>query len=312
MPAPYYFDQINQAESHIVPGVMQTRQNAMAMYYRRFLMQRAFAIFDFEGAPKGWNIEYLKFCLMCWGYAAVFRTDKFGVIPQQCGVSGYDVFYRPTRAIITNPLFDRTYDLKIGEDCELIRLAPDWAGIADLIGHYADQLALVTSSIITNLYNSKLAYVFAGSTKAFAESFKAMYDKISEGNPAVFVDKQLIGDDGNPQWRPFQQSLKETYIVDLLQGAERTIMMQFYTDIGIPNIPYEKNERLNQMESSINDYSTLCLVNLWKTTISNCLDKVNSMFDLNIKIKYNKAMEEVLKNGDGGQADSERTISESE
>lgn len=312
MSEPYYFDQINQAESHIVPGVMQTRQNAMAMYYRRFLMQRAFAIYDFEGAPETWNLEYLKFCLMCWGYAAVFRTDKFGVIPQQCGVSGYDLFYRPTRAIITNPLFDRTYDLKIGEDCELIRLAPDWAGIADLIGHYADQLALVTSSIITNLYNSKLAYVFAGSTKAFAESFKAMYDKISEGNPAVFVDKQLIGDDGNPQWLPFQQNLKDTYIVDLLQGAERTILMQFYTDIGIPNIPYEKNERLNQMESSINDYSTICLVNLWKTTISNCLDKVNSMFDLNIKIKYNKAMEEVLKNGDGGQADSERTIPESE
>ena len=304
MSAPYYFDTINQVESHIVPGVMQGSNNALSLYYRRYLMQRVFSIFDFTGAPDTWDLEYLKFCLFCWGYCAVLQTDKFGIIPQQCGVSGYNVFYRPTRAIITNPLFDKTYDLRIGDECELIRLAPDWRGVADLIGHYADQMAMTTTSIIVNLYNSRLAYVFAGGTKAFAESFKAMYDKIANGNPAVFVDKQLIGENGEPNWLPFQQNLRNTYIVDLLQGAEQTLLNNFYSDIGIPNIPYEKTERLNMAESTVNDYATECLINLWKRTINSSLDKVNSLFDLSVKCDYNEKLREVLNDGNERNADA--------
>lgn len=295
MSAPYYFDEINQFESHIVPGTMQARDSALAMYYRRFLALRAFAILDFKNAPENWDLEYLKFTLMCWGAAAVFKTDKFGVIPQQCGYSGYNVFYRPTRAIVANPLFDRPYDLKIGEDCELIRLSPDWRGIAELIGHYADLMAMTVVNIVTNLYNCRVSYVFAGKTKAQGESFKAMFDKIAAGNPAVFIDKNLIGEDGNPSWLPFQQDLKSTYIIDELQKAERSMLTDFYSMIGIPNIPFEKGERLNVAESTINSYATECLMDLWKRTINQTLEKVNAMFGLNVSCDYNETLLEAMK-----------------
>lgn len=306
MPAPYYYDQINQWESHIVPGTMQPRDNALSLYYRRYLAQRAFAILDFKNAPENWDTEYLKFCLMCWGFVAVLKTDKFGIIPQQCGVSGYNVYYRPTRALIVNPLFDKTYDLKIGEECELIRLSPDWRGIPDLIGHYADLMAMTTVNIITNLYNSRLSYVFAGSSKAAGESFKAMFDKIAAGNPAVFIDKALIGEDGNPAWIPFQQSLNDTFIIDKLQTAERTFLGEFYSCIGIPNIPYEKTERLNMAESTVNQYATECLIDLWRRTINNCLDKVNAMFGLSVECVYNDSLEEVIESADGSETDPGR------
>ena len=296
MSVPYYFDTINQTDSHLIPGTIKPGDNALGMYYRRYLFQRAFSIYDFTGAPEGWDLEYLKSVLLCWGYCAVIRTDRWGVIPQQCGISGYNVYYRPTRALITNPLFDRTYDLKIGEETELIRLSPDWRGIADLIGRYADLLALVTTSIVTNLYNSRLSYVFGADEKAVAESFKLMFDKVTAGNPAVFVHKNLFNDEGEPRWTTFAQDLKGTYIIDLLQGAERCIMSQFYGEIGIPNIPYEKNERLNMAESSVNDYATQCLVDLWKRTINSSLDKVNRMFDLNVRCVYNETLEEVMDN----------------
>ena len=297
MSAPYYYDAINQVESHIIPGTIKKDCNALSMYYRRYLAQRAFAILEFRNIPDTWDEEYLKFVLLCFGVAAVIKTDKFGIIPQQCGISGYNVYYRPTRALVVNPLFDRSYDLVIGQDCELIRLSPDWRGIPDLIGHYADLLALVKTSIVTNLYNSRLSYVFAGGTKAFAESFKMMFDQISAGNPAVFVDKNLIGEDGNPQWQLFQQDLKATYIIDLLQAAERCIMSQFYSTIGIPNIPFEKNERLTQSESTTGDYATQCLVDLWKRTINSTLEKVNAMFGLNVYVDYNETLLEVLRGG---------------
>lgn len=303
MSEPFYFDQLNQYESHIVPGTLKPADSALSAYYRRWLANRAFAIFDFKGAPESWNIEFVKWNLITWGVCAVLNTDKFGVIPQRCGFSGYDVFYRPTRALVVNPLFDKTYDLRIGIDCELIRLSPDWRGIPDLIGHYADMLALTATSEITNLYNTRLAYVFSASTKAMAESFKAMFDKISDGNAAVFMDKQLFREDGSPNWLPFQQDLASVFLVDKLQAAERTYLNDFYCHIGIPNIPYEKNERLNMEESSVNDYATLCLVALWKRTISECLDKVNKMFGLSISVDYNEdLLREVKQNGNGSDS----------
>ena len=308
MPAPYYYDEINQIESQIVPGTMSPAASALSMYFRRYLAQRAFSMFDFKGAPDTWDLEYLKFVLMTYGVAAVLRTDRFGVIPQQCGFSGYNVFYRPTRALVVNPLFDKTYELQIGEECELIRMSPDWRGIADLIGHHADLMALTVTSIITNLYNTRLSYVFAAKSKAMAESFKAMYDKVGDGNPAVFIAKDLMNEDGSPNWQPFQQDIKATFIVDLLQGAERTILNQFYNDIGVPNIPYEKNERLTTAEATTNDYATFCLADLWKRTINATLDKVNKMFGLNVSVDYNAKLLEVIRNGDFRDSDNGGTV----
>lgn len=308
MSAPYYFETINQVDSHIVPGTLNTGNNALATYYRRYLAQRVFAIYDFENVPENWDVEYLKFCLICWGYCAVIKTDKFGIIPQQCGVSGYNVFYRPTRAIVNNPLFGKTYDLRIGEECELIRLSPDWRGIPDLIGRYADLLALVTSSIVTNLYNSRLSYVFTAEEKAVAESFKRMFDKITTGDPAVFISKNLFDESGNPRWQAFQQDLKSTYIIDLLQAAERCIMSQFYSEIGTPSIPYEKGERLNMAESTINDYASVCLIDLWRRTINDTLGKVNRMFGLDVKCVYNPKLEEVTDNVRSNQSGGDGAI----
>ena len=304
--APYHFDLINQLESCIVPGTLRPADNRLAQYYRRYLAQRLFATYRFSGVPPTWDMEYVASILMAFGYLAVIRTDRFGVIPQQCGVSGYNVFYRPTRAIVTNPLFGKTYDLRIGDDCELLRMTPDWRGVADLIGHYADLLALTATSIIVNLYNSRLAYVFSGTTKAIAESFKGMYDQLARGNPAVFVDKQLFQEDGSPNWLQFEQNLGQNFIVDKLQAAERCLMSQFFQDIGIPNIPFEKGERLNMEESTRNEYGTECLIALWKRTLQTTADKVNAMFDLSIKVDYNEDLEEAYRDEPTGKIDTER------
>ena len=303
---PYYFDKLSTIDSHIVPGTMSPANNMLAAYYRRYLAQKLVAIYEFDNVPETWDVEYLKYTLICFGMAAVINTDAFGIIPQACGISGYNVFYRPTRALIANPLFDRSYDLRIGEECELIRITPDWRPLADLIGHYADLLAITVSSIVTNLYNTKLSYVFSAGTKAMAESFKAMVDKINQGDPAVFTDKSLFREDGSPNWTAFQQDLQGTYLVDQLQQAERTILNQFYSDVGIPNVPFEKNERLTTNESSIYSYANMCLSDLWLRTLRETLGNVNKLFGLNITVDYNKALKEVLESGDERDPDDLR------
>ena len=297
---PFYADFINQHDSQFVPGTIHPADTRLARYFRRYLLQKVCSLYDIEGSPETWSAEYVKYCLFGWGSCAVFNTNKFGIIPQACGYYGYNVFYRPTHAVISNPLFDKTYRLRIGSECELIRLSPDWCGIADLIGHYADLMALVCSSIVSNLSNTKLSYVFTAEGNGVAESFKKMFDKVAEGNPAVFVDKKLFGEDGEPRWAAFQQHLKEVYIVDLLQAAEKQLESDFYTQIGIPNVGFEKKERLVTPEVNANNFATQCLSDLWLRTMTETTDKVNKLFGLNISIKYTKALQEQIDSANMG------------
>lgn len=295
---PFYSEMINVRDAHHVPGTIHAVDTYLGRYFRRYLLQKVCSVFDIDGLPDSWkeqNVdEYVKYCLFGWGSVAVFNTDKFGVIPQACGYYGYNVFYRPTHAVISNPLFDKTYRLEINKQCGIIRLAPDWCGIADLIGHYADLAALVVSAIVSNLYNARLAYVFTADNQAMSESFKKMYDKITEGNPAVVADRKLFGEDGTPRWSAFQQNLKQVYLVDVLQAAEQAIEVDFYTQIGIPNVNYEKKERLLVSEISSNRFATQCLSDLWLRTLNATSEKVNELFGLSLKFDYTKALKEQI------------------
>lgn len=291
---PFYYSQLNQRDSWKQPGTLEATNTQLSKYFRRYLAMKAFSIYDWKGTPETWDIAYFKYSLMVYGSVAVFKTDKFGIMPQVCGFSGYNFFYRPTTAVIANPLLDKTYHLEIGSQCELIRLSPDWLGIADLIGHYADQMALIVSSIVCNLYNSRLSYVFTAETTAMAESFKKMFDNLSEGNPAVFADKRLFREDGTPNWTAFQQDVKGTYIIDLLQAAEQALLVDFYTQIGIPNVNYEKKERLLVSEISSNQFATECLADLWLRTMTETADKVNSLFGLSLSVDYTEALKKQL------------------
>ena len=56
----------------------------------------------------------------------------------------------------------------------------------------------------------------------------------------------------------------------------------------------EKKERLTEAESKVNNYATMCLVDLWKRTMEDCIEKVNAMFGLSIKVDFNKKLKEAL------------------
>ena len=284
---PFYSETINQHSFKKVPNGLNLRDNELSRYCRRYLFQKLNSVFNVENLPKTWDIDYLKDCIFLWGSVAVLNTAEFGVIPQACGYYGFNVFYHPTHAVVTNPLFGKTYYLKIGSQCEIIKLAPDWLGVADLIGHYADKMSLIIACTISNLYNSRLSYVFTAETQAMAESFKKMYEQITDGKPAVVIDKKLFNDNDSPRWVAFQQNLKQVYIVDMLQAAFKAVENDFYSQVGIPNANYEKKERLLTDEIATTAFATQCLSSLWLQTLNRSADKVNEMFKLALHFDYN-------------------------
>jgi hypothetical protein len=99
------------------------------------------SVFEWQ-IPPTWSKDYFLYVLYCWGFMAIINTDKFGVIPQACGLQGYDVFYRPTHAVIVNPLLTGMKTPRIDKQCVLMRLQPDYGGIMDMVTYYSDMMAL--------------------------------------------------------------------------------------------------------------------------------------------------------------------------
>lgn len=279
------YDFINRYNAHIKPSTVHSQDNATAWYFRRYLIQKILSVFEFDGVPETWSKDYFLYTLFVWGFVAVVETDKFGVIPQHCSLFGYDVFYRPTNVTIANPLLRGILQPQIGVDCELIKMQPDYGSCWDIVSYYADLLALASESLAVNIVNSKLAYVFACDNKTVAESFKKMYDKLNEGNPAVFADSKLFDESGEPLWTTFQNNLKQNYVAGDMLNDMLKIDARFCTEIGIPNVNMAKNSGVTDNEVEANNIDTKSKVSLWLETISEGLEKVNDMFDLNLSVK---------------------------
>ena len=293
----YEYNFINKYNSHIKPSTAHSADNATTWYFKRYLIQKIISVFEFKGIPETWSKDYFLYTLFIFGYVAIIETDKFGVIPQQCSLQGYDVFYRPTHAVIANPLIRGNLTPRIGQTCALIRMQPDYGSCWDIVSYYADLLSLCTESIAVNLVNSKLAYVFACDDKNIAESFKKMYDKMNEGNPAVFADKKLFSEDGSPMWDTFQNNLKQNYIAkDILEDMTK-IDARFCTEIGIPNVNMAKESGVTDNEVEANNVDTKSKAALWLETIRDGIDKANEMFGLNMSVDF-RYKSEVINNVD--------------
>ena len=290
--APVFYDHTNAVTSFNQPNVVRTQNTGLAHYFRRYLLQKASSVFEWT-IPENWQRDYFLYTLYCWGFVAVIKTDKYGVIPQGCGLRGYDVQYQPTQAVISNPLLQGIREPVIGEECEILKLQPDFGGIMDLVNATAEDLALCSEAVSMNLVNSKLAYIFTAQNKAAAESLKKVYDHIAGGNPAVFGDAKLFRNDGSPNWQAFQQNLKQTFIAPDIIDAMHEIEARFDQQIGIPSANRDKKERLTTDEVNVNNVDTYSKCALWLESLQKGCDRVNRMFGIGLAVNWRDIPNEI-------------------
>ena len=298
---PYEYDIINLYNSNRSPNSIHCDDTFLTNYFRRYLLQKVISVYEWKNIPETWSKTYFYYVLYGFGFIGVLNTAKYGTIPQMGTLKGFDIFYQPTNIVITNPLLPEILEPRIGKDCELIKMQPDYGSCLDIICHYADLLALTTQTLGVDLINSKLAYVFTAQNKANAESFKKIFDKIASGEPAVVYDKDLLNSEGKPNWSTFTQNLSQNYIGDKLLDDYKKILDMFVTEVGIPNANTQKKERLITDEVNQNNIGTQTKAELWLETMLDGCKKVNKMFglDLNVELRFKKQLEAIRDEFDG-------------
>ena len=294
MSLPYDYEIQNIVASSYTPANPKVRGSYEYALFCRYLWQKAISVFKWI-LPETWETEFVTRVLYGLGFLVVVDTPKFGIIPQPGTVGGYNVFYEPLYAMIANPLLpDLTgKQMIIDRDCSIIKLTPDYLGIGDLVGYYAEKMSLASQALSVNFSNSKLSYVFGAKDKTQATTFKKMFDQILNGEPAVVIDKSLYNDDGTPNWQVFNQNLQQTYIVSDLISDLRKIEAEFDTKIGIPNANTDKRERLISDEVNANNAETSSISDLWLDTIREGIKKTMKLYpdlpEIKVERRYNDA-----------------------
>lgn len=291
MYVPFNYRNCNIIDGTMSPSVVKNCNNATFAYWERTLFQRASYSIVMNDLPWSGSVkDFLFWSLFRSGYVAVFDTDNYGLSFQPCTLTGFDFYYQPVKAIVSNPVLQSEFT--IGEDCEILKLTPDYMGIWDIIYRYASKLAMIDSAIDMSIINNKFAFAIAAGSKSGAEAVKKMYDKINSGEPIVVYDKSALltdeeirtGKDNSV--RLFERSnLKQSYLTTDQLADQKTILRQFDEEIGIPSLPYEKKERLTQYESESNVTASQSRINVWIDTLNESAELINSMFNLHMSFE---------------------------
>lgn len=273
---PFAYDTLNATDGPCMLSFVNIHNSNIALYFKRYLLQEALSVFDFALPPE-WDADYFRLALLGMGFVAVFDSGEFGIIPQHCTLSGRNVFYRPARCIVANPLLPTVHDMRIGEQCTLIKLMPDYGNICDIVDNYGNMLALAYQTAAVNILNSKVSYVLPVADKADADTLKAALDEVNSGYPAVYVRKR-DGVSTDDFLKPFTQNVGQNFIAPEVLETMRTIRDMFLTDIGIPNMSTRKKERVNLDESGKNSVETECKARLWLAELETGFEAARAMF----------------------------------
>ena len=272
-----------------VRGTGSTREE----FYEVQLERLAFAMLDIEynDSVYVWDKDYIREGLLLKGFFTVTKDNNGNLLPLKCGCTGINVFNRPTEVIVANPIIG-SFQRTIGIDCEVVYLQSKQGGrfrnIRPIITTFAQKLANCDAGIDINLFNSRTPMIFRASSENVAESYKAMYDQIADGQPAVFIDEDMgkllqNSDDGTL----YMIKAKENFVADLIQQEKQSIINEFLSNIGINSSNTEKKERLVVDEVNSNNVEIKANIKLWQQNVNDCVDRVNAMFpDAKLKITF--------------------------
>lgn len=301
---PLNYKEINIRAGHYSPSMVKSYNNQVYDFWERALFQRACSTLIIN-VPKDWegNVrDFLYYSLFKFGFVAVSQDAEYGTYFNPCTTKGFNLYYQPVTALISNPAFNKTKELTIGKDCELLRLTPDYRGIWDIISYYAEKLAVLDNAINMSIINNKMAYILGVRNKTAGVVIQKMLDKINKGEPAVIVDTKLLNDptDKDVPWQFLERTnLKSSYLTTDQLMDFQTILNNFDAEVGIPTVPYQKKERMVTSEAESRQIDATSRSVIWFDTLQSSIYKVKALYpDLDISVELRYTMEGDENNGE--------------
>ena len=245
----------------------------LTKYYQMLALNR----YKWENLPNGIESRYIEQMLFDNGECALFDHPDLGLcVLRSSSRENLNIYGEPTKLSLTGFNEHRTVMMD-----ECVRIMNNDLALPTLpdIVYYARRMAEIDDIIMQNLRQQRVPYLFA-TDENNSFSMKALYDRMYQGEPAIFIDKEMLkGEPENIMVIP----TTAPYLVDKLQIQKQEMERELLTFLGINNT-LEKKERLLVDETNSNNQFIKMASDIGFKQRQLACEQMNEMFGLNVQV----------------------------
>ena len=245
----------------------------LTKHYQMLALNR----YKWENLPNGIESRYIEEMLYDNGECAMFDHQDLGLcVLRSSSRENLNIYGEPTKLSLTGFNEHRTVMMD-----ECVRIMNNDLALPTLpnIVYYARRMAEIDDIIMQNLRQQRVPYLFA-TDENNAFSMKTLHERIYQGEPAIFVDKDMLK--GEPENIMVIPTLAP-YLVDKLQIQKQEMERELLTFLGINNT-IEKKERLLVDETNSNNQFIKMASDIGFKQRQLACEKINEMFGLNVRV----------------------------
>ena len=245
----------------------------LTKHYQMLALNR----YKWENLPNGIESRYIEQMLYDNGECAMFDHPDLGLcVLRSSSRENLNIYGAPTKLSLSGFNEHRTVMMD-----ECIRIMNNDLGLPTLpnIVYYARRMAEIDDIIMQNLRQQRVPYLFA-TDESNSFSMKSLYDRMYQGEPAIFVDKDMLK--GQPENVMVIPTIAP-YLVDKLQIQKQEMERELLTFLGINNT-LEKKERLLVDETNSNNQFIKMASDIGFKQRQLACEKMNEMFGLNVRV----------------------------
>ena len=251
----------------------------------RYILMRTQSMIVWSGLPDTMPQKHLEQYLQINGFAGVTEVDG-KLYAFEGGLGGEpDAYYDPTIFTVANPYLKFNKELKIDEECVIVRNDIFYMGLIPMLNKYASQLAENELSMYMASINTRLQSILSAGDDATKEACQKFIDDLIKGKLSAIGDNAFLQ---TLKSIPMGTSSTTNILGDLIE-MEQYLKASLYNELGL-NANYNmKREALNSAESSINDDILFPLVDIMLKFRKEGAEAVNKMFGTDISVELNSS-----------------------
>ena len=273
----------------VINASIELETTRLINHYQMLALNR----YKWENLPNGIESRYIEQMLYDNGECAMFDHPDLGLcVLRSSSRENLNIYGEPTKLTLTG--FNE-HRVVMMDEC--VRILNNDLGLPTLqnISYYARRMAEIDDIIMQNLRQQRVPYLFA-TNENNQLSLKILYDQIYQGEPAIFIDKEMLkGEPENIMVLPMQAP----YLVDKLQIQKQEMERELLTFLGINNT-LEKKERLLQDETNSNNQFIKMSSDIGFKQRQLACEQINEMFGLNVRVveTQDEFQSEVMNDGE--------------
>ena len=249
----------------------------------------ATSLFTWDGLDEVAGVgasRFLELALYENGKAVFFKDDELGYLALRVNPNDkFNVYMLPTKVICYSFEYNKEKNF---DDVVYIMNNNLQKPTLETLKLFAYKLYEIDRTSFTNLIAQKTPVLIEGDTKTIL-TLKNVYMQYSGNTPFIFGSKQF---DLNNKLSVLKTDAP--FLLDKLQLYKHDVWCEALTFLGINNANTDKKERLITDEVNSNNELINYYLNCFYKTRKDACDRINKKYGLNISIKLNKDIEELL------------------